>query len=182
MIIGYLIDSLLSHSSLFLTKLNWTLPNTRTNFITGSVLLLLGGVCIYYGLIMIGLDPNFSVALATKFCQERLWVHPDTTPFYSLMRSSGALLGMGVVASLASGKWVHLVNIERQWTRKPQRIGTKISGLIFSLFVVTLLHSKYTPSLAQSGDVVLYAEAFLKTSMIPCVVFLISCSKLITSS
>lgn len=174
MIIGYLIDVLLSHSSLFLTKLNWALPNTRINFIIGSVLLLLGGVCIYYGLFMIGLDPNFSVALATKYCKERLWVHPDTTPFYSLMRSSGALLGMGVVASLASCR-VHLMNIERQWTRKPWIIVTKIPGLIFSLFVVTLLHSKYTPSFAQSGDVVFYAVAFLKASMIPCAVCLISC-------
>ena len=122
---------------------------------------------MYYGLFMIGLDPNFSVALATKYCQEWSWVHPDTTPFFSLMRSSGSVLGMGVVASLAAGKWV---NLEKQWTKK--RIVAKIPGLVFSLFVVTVLHSNYTPSFAQSGDVVFYAVAFLKASVVPCVVFL----------
>ena len=115
---------------------------------------------MYCGLFMIGLDPDFSVALATKYCQEWSWVHPDTMPFFSLMRSSGSVLWMGVVASLAVGKRVNLLTMEKQWTRK--RIVAKIPGLIFSLFTVTLLHSKYTPSFAQSGDVVFYTLVFSK--------------------
>lgn len=77
------------------------------------------------------------------------------------------MLGMSVVALLAGGKWV---NVEKQRTRN----GTvgKIAGLIVSLFIVTLLHSKYTPSFALSGDTVFYAVALLKAAMIPCFTFL----------
>ena len=129
-------------------------------------MLLLGGVGIYYGLWIIGLDPEFSVPLAMEYCQERSWVHPDTTPFYSLMRSTGALLGMGVVAYLVGDK---VTGIERGWTKGRFGVNLRLFGLIFSLVVIVFLHSKYVPSFAESGDVVFYSVAVFKAALIPCV-------------
>ena len=135
-----------------------------------SVFLLFGGIAIYYGMIIAGLDPEFSVALATKYCQERSWVHPDTTPFYSLMRSTGALLGMGVVSLLAERK---LVMFERLWSRNGVTDMKRVIGLTLSLLVVSLVHSKYTPSFAHSGDVIFYTVAIIKAAIIPFVTFVV---------
>ena len=125
---------------------------------------------MYYCLQMVGLDPEFSVPLAMEYCQKRSWVHLDTTPFYSgLMRqSTGALLGMGVDVSLVGDK---VVKVERHWTRR--RVSVNTIGLIFSLIVVTFLHSKYIPSFVGSGsDIIFYSVAVFKTALIPCVTLL----------
>ena len=176
--VGYMIDKISSHSTAVfpLSKLQWTLPNSKINLLISSAVLLLSGVGIYYGLKVVGLDPEFSVPLAVKYCQERSWVHPDTTPFYSLMRSTGALLGMAVMAYLVGDK---MVEIERGWTtERLQRVGVspiliKFFGLIFSLVVVFFLHSKYAvPSFIESGDIVFYSVALFKAASIPCVTFL----------
>lgn len=167
--IGYIIDKVSSYSAIFLAKLQWTLPNSKINFFISSVVLLLSGVGIYYGLQMVGLDPEFSVPLAMEYCQERSWVHPDTTPFYSLMRSTGALLGMGVVAYLVGDK---VTEIERGWTKRRISVSLRLFGLIFSLVVVAFLHSKYIPSFVASGDGVFYSVAVFKAALIPCVTFL----------
>ena len=176
--VGYMIDKISSHSTaVFLSKLQWTLPNSKINLLISSAVLLLSGVGIYYGLKVVGLDPEFSVPLAVEYCQERSWVHPDTTPFYSLMRSTGALLGMAVMAYLVGDK---MIEIERAgWTtHRLQRAGvspilTKFFGLIFSLVVVFFLHSKYAvPSFIDSGDIAFYSVALFKATFIPCVTFL----------
>ena len=173
--VGYVIDKISSHSTAVfpLSKLQWTLPNNKINLLILSAVLLLSGVGIYYGLKVVGLDPEFSVPLAVKYCQERSWVHPDTTPFYSLMRSTGVLLGMAVMAYLVGDK---MVEIERGWTtERLRRVGVspKFFGLIFSLVVVFFLHSKYAvPSFIESGDIVFYSVALFKAASIPCVTFL----------
>jgi hypothetical protein len=165
-------DKVSAHSTIFLSKLQWILPNSKITLLISSAVLLFSGVGIYYGLKTVGLDPEFSVPLAMEYCQERSWVHPDTTPFYSLMRSTGALLGMAVMAHLVGDK---VAEIERGWTTE-RRVGMsprlKVLGLIFSLVVVAFLHSKYVPSFVESGDVIFYSVAVLKAAFIPCVTFL----------
>ena len=152
---------------MFQTKLQWTLPNSKISLSTASALSLLSGVGIYYGLQIIGLDPEFSVPLAMAYCQERSWVHLDTTPFYSLMRSTGALLGMGAVVLLVGDR---LMKAERQW--RSRRVGMNILGLMLSLVVIILLHSKYIPSFVENGEVVFYSVAVFKVGLIPCVTLL----------
>lgn len=172
--VGYVIDMVSSHSTVFLTKLQWTLPNNKINFFVSSAALLFSGVSIYYCLQMVGLDPEFSVPLAMEYCQERSWVHPDTTPFYSLMRSTGALLGMGAVALLVGEK---MMKIERECSRN---VNLKVIRIAFSLVMVALLHSKYImPSFVDSSGIVFYSVAMFKAALIPCVTFLmcIFCNK-----
>ena len=164
LVIGYVIDTVSSHSTTFLSKLQWTLPNCKINLFTSATVLLLSGVGIYHCLQMVGLDPEFSVPLAMEYYQERSWVHPDTTPFYSLMRSTGALLGMGVIASLVGNK---MVEIERQW--ESRRVSVNVLGLISSLIVIAFIHS-YIPSFV--GGIMFYSVALLKAVLISCVTFL----------
>ena len=166
-----MIDKISSHSTtIFLSKLQWTLPNSKINLFTSSAVLLLSGVGLYYGLKVVGLDPEFSVPLAIEYCQERSWVHPDTTPFYSLMRSTGALLGMAVMAYLVGNKMAEIERgwtIERLWRVSVSPILIKLFGLVFSLVVVAFLHSKYVPSFVESGDIVFYSVAVFKAASIP---------------
>ena len=166
LLVGYSIDKLSFHSDFLLSKLQWTLLGSWKNLLTLSASLLIGGLAIYYGMVIIGLDPEFSIALATEYCQKKSWVHPDTTPFYSLMRSTGVLLGMGVASVVAQKKLVYL---EKQWSISG--IGPKrCFGLLFSLLTVTLIHSKYMLSFAGSGDVVFYVIALIKAAGIPFVI------------
>ncbi len=44
-----------------------------------------------------GLDPGWSVRLATRYCANAAWVYVDTTPFYALVRYGGASLGLAAV-------------------------------------------------------------------------------------
>lgn len=174
--VGFAIDNASSHcSNFFLSKLQWSLPNGNNNYINlfiSSMVLLVSGVGIYHGLQGVGLDPKFSVPLAMEYCQERSWVHPDTTPFYSLMRSSGALLGMGVVAYLVGDR---MTAIERGWPwtkRGGADVKRRLSGLVCSLVVVAILHSKCVPSFVESGSVVFYSVALFRAALIPCITFL----------
>ena len=163
LLVGYALEQLSSKSDIFLSKLQWIHQQNWINLLLASMSLLLGGLGIYYGLLVVGLDPEFSVALATKYCKERSWVHPDTTPFYSLMRSTGAVLGMSLVAKLTAGR-----GTTGDRLRGRGRIdGRTLTGLIFSLLLIFLVHSKYVPSFAESGHVIFYAAAVAKAATIP---------------
>ncbi|KAL3836740.1 hypothetical protein ACJMK2_022158 [Sinanodonta woodiana] len=50
---------------------------------------------------MIGLDPDWSIAKAMKWCAESQWVHPDTQPYNAVQRDAGSLLGYGIFVSIA---------------------------------------------------------------------------------
>ncbi len=45
----------------------------------------------------LGLDPGWSVRLATRYCANAAWVYVDTTPFYALVRYGGASVGLAAV-------------------------------------------------------------------------------------
>lgn len=57
---------------------------------------LLASAFSMYGLLKaIGVDPMWSVDRAIKWCAKPEYVHLDTTPFFSMMRYCGFMLGMG---------------------------------------------------------------------------------------
>ena len=51
---------------------------------------------------LLGLDPLWSVALATKWCTLKEWIHLDTTLFYSLVRDVSSLAGENLIALFPS--------------------------------------------------------------------------------
>lgn len=58
--------------------------------------LLLGTILFYVGLQQIGVDFSWSIPVAKKWCSRAEWIRLDTTPFTSLARDCGALLGLGL--------------------------------------------------------------------------------------
>ena len=167
LLVGYMLDKVSSHSRMFLINLQWILPNSGINLFAASLVLLTSGVGLYFCLQFVGLDPEFSVPRAIEYCQERSWVHPDTTPFYSLMRSTGELLGMAMIASSARDS---LAKAEKQLIRRrgTMKLITKLVALIFSLPVIAFFHSECVPSFSSS-NFVFYAVALSKAALVPCI-------------
>lgn len=56
----------------------------------------LGAFLIYFIWTWVGFNPSFSIPLAQKYCLNPNWVHLDSTPFLSVMRSSGTLFGLAI--------------------------------------------------------------------------------------
>ena len=79
--------------------------NTRSFLITG-VVMLFGAVSSYYALILLGIDPMFSIPKALSHCDDPAWIHLDTTPFYSLMRSSGSIFGLAAASKFLPYNWI----------------------------------------------------------------------------
>jgi hypothetical protein len=52
--------------------------------------------------IYIGIDPQWSVRLAFKWCENPEWIHVNTTPLFSLVRDCGSMFGLAMVAPVAS--------------------------------------------------------------------------------
>lgn len=58
-----------------------------------SLGLLLTAPGVYGILEFLGMDPLWSVTLATRWCARQEWIHLDTT-FFAITRDAGSLLGM----------------------------------------------------------------------------------------
>lgn len=70
-----------------------------------SVGLLLGALMLYIGLLQLGVDVTWSIALAKKWCSRAEWIRLETLPFSSLTRDCGALLGLGLAQYWKPGGW-----------------------------------------------------------------------------
>ncbi|OUC47830.1 PAP2 family protein [Trichinella nativa] len=58
----------------------------------GSIIAFL----VYVFMILLGVEPDWSVKMAMKWCQNREWVHLNTTPLNALFRDTGAIIGLGL--------------------------------------------------------------------------------------
>jgi len=76
-------------------------------------------------LVYSGFNPNWSVALARKWCRESTWIYLDTTPFYAMTRYSGSALGLAAAGNLK------FLNYE-------QRGLSLVSGLCSGMFTNTV--------------------------------------------
>ncbi|XP_052805680.1 glucose-6-phosphatase 3-like [Mya arenaria] len=73
------------------------LPDARYNIpIATSVIIPLSCILTFYVFKMIGLDPQWSITLATKHCADPSWIHLDTTLFNAVYRDAGGILGLGL--------------------------------------------------------------------------------------
>jgi len=45
-----------------------------------------------------GVDPQWSVHLAYKWCEYPEWLHVNTTPLFSLVRDCGSMFGLALAA------------------------------------------------------------------------------------
>jgi len=50
-----------------------------------------------------GVDPQWSVRLAFKWCEHPEWIHVNTTPLFSLVRDCGSMFGLALASPTAFG-------------------------------------------------------------------------------
>ena len=151
--------------SLFYARLHWTTPPHTLTLLTVSLVLASLGFFTYYILKMLHLDPDFSVPLAMRYCADQSWVKVDTTPFYSLMRSSGTFLGMSFVAKLS--RYFRLRTVIRAPTG---RYHQRFAGLVLSyVFIIGLM---YLPLRVADHIVGIYLFALVKAALVPVVTVL----------
>lgn len=67
-----------------------------------SPCLILGSLLLYHFLSLF-FDPAYSIPKAMEWCANKEFIKLDTTPFYAVMRDSGAILGIGVSEFLVKG-------------------------------------------------------------------------------
>jgi glucose-6-phosphatase len=68
----------------------------RAQWLSVASFILASAVGTYWTLLVSGSDPAWSISRAIKWCAKREYIHVDTTPFYSMMRYSGAAFGLGL--------------------------------------------------------------------------------------
>ncbi|KAG9350201.1 hypothetical protein JZ751_026554 [Albula glossodonta] len=87
--------------------LNRTVPEGRSLqfFLRSCLGLLLGALLLHYSLEHIGVDLSWSISLAKRWCSQSDWIRMDSTPFSSLTRDCGALLGLGLAQFWKPGGW-----------------------------------------------------------------------------
>ncbi|KAK1794292.1 hypothetical protein P4O66_011178, partial [Electrophorus voltai] len=136
--------------------LNRTVPECRPLLfhVRTSMGLLLGTLIIHALLEKAGLNLSWSISLAKRWCSKPEWVRMDTTPFSSLTRDAGALLGLGLAQFWKPGGWT------LPWVPKT---------LCLALSSMALYHISRFP-LPTIPPVLFYALFFLKYVVVPQVV------------
>lgn len=61
--------------------------------VAASVVMPTSCIVTFYFLKWCGLDPQWSISLATKYCANPDWIHLDTTLFNAVYRDAGSVLG-----------------------------------------------------------------------------------------
>ncbi|KRX93726.1 Glucose-6-phosphatase 2 [Trichinella pseudospiralis] len=61
-----------------------------------AIVLVTTAFLVYVFMILLGVEPDWSVKMAMKWCQNREWVHLNTTPLNALFRDTGAIIGLGL--------------------------------------------------------------------------------------
>ncbi|XP_028844039.1 glucose-6-phosphatase 3 [Denticeps clupeoides] len=123
-------------------------------FLATSAALFAGALLFYSGLQQVGVDPSWSIALARRWCTRSEWVRMDTTPFSSLMRDCGALIGLGLAKVWRPRGWSF------SWAPK---------ALCLALSSMALYHINRF-ALPVSPPVLFYTLFLIKFSIVPQVV------------
>uniref|UniRef100_A0A5S6QIM5 glucose-6-phosphatase n=1 Tax=Trichuris muris TaxID=70415 RepID=A0A5S6QIM5_TRIMR len=60
-----------------------------------TLVLSVTAALVYSAMLLMNIDPHWSVQLALKWCQNPEWVHLNTSPLNALFRDAGAIVGLG---------------------------------------------------------------------------------------
>ena len=64
--------------------------------IIGCCVMIASSVTVAWCMMSLGLDPNWSLRVAPKWCQKAEWIHLNTTPYNSIVRDAAAIMGKGL--------------------------------------------------------------------------------------
>ncbi|KAL9952312.1 hypothetical protein ACROYT_G039548, partial [Oculina patagonica] len=135
-----------------------------------SIALIAASLLSHFVLSMLVYDPSISVTKAQKWCIKPSYVHLDTTPFYALVRDSGATLGLGisfVIVGFAQragmNNWRSLRNVQMGLLSESLKI-------ILSVFLLQLLE---IISLPKSSPLLFYVAGYCRCASIPVIVIFV---------
>jgi len=113
-----------------------------------------GAFFIYYVWTWLGFDPSFSIPLAEKYCANHNWVHLDSTPYLSVMRSSGSLFGLAISKLIRQ-----YIKLSKMYTNGP-------SSVILTIVVLYLWNSVPMAG-AQISLILFYILSFIRYAALP---------------
>ncbi|GCB71325.1 glucose-6-phosphatase 3 [Scyliorhinus torazame] len=128
------------------------------HYVASSIGLLLSTVCIYWGLFYLGVNASWTFRLAAKWCAKPEWIRPDTAPFSSLSRDTGALLGLGL------GLYSPMYASTQGWKMTGK---LKAVCIVLSLFTIEIMDQV---PLSQHSRILFYALYYLKNAFVPVLV------------
>ncbi|KAL4630862.1 glucose-6-phosphatase 3 [Arapaima gigas] len=136
--------------------LNRRVPQWRplSFFVYVSMGLLLGALLFYTLLQHCGVNLSWSIALAKKWCSNPKWIRLDTTPFSSLARDCGAILGLGLSQYWKPGGW--------NLPRAPRALCLALSAMALYHFNRILLPT--------SPPLLFYCLFFIRYTLVPQIV------------
>ncbi|XP_055901472.1 glucose-6-phosphatase 2-like isoform X4 [Biomphalaria glabrata] len=117
-------------------------------YLLTSFLLAFIATMTYLLLNLVGIDPFWSLASATKWCAFQEWVHLDKTLFYCIVRDISCLLGLGLA--------VFCCQFKKLTCRSQKTIILQV------LVAVLMLHAGDRLKLNIHNIVLFYVEAFFK--------------------
>ena len=135
-----------------------------------SIMLVVTTLTSHFILSVVIYNPSISVTKAQKWCVNPSYVHLDTTPFYALVRDSGATLGLGIafllvqsVTRAGRNSWRPLSNVQIPLLSASLRI-------ILSVFLLQLLEAI---SLPKSNPLLFYVAGYGRCAFIPIIVIFV---------
>ncbi|XP_074873357.1 glucose-6-phosphatase 3 [Carettochelys insculpta] len=123
-------------------------------YLATALVLLLSAAALYWAMVALGVDMDWSIHLASKWCLNPEWIHIDTRPFASLCRDTASALGLGLATH--SSLYKELRHEMPTWKQRVMSAGLALA----------ILHG--LSDMAQPENIILwYGLNFLKYASFP---------------
>ncbi|XP_024289141.2 glucose-6-phosphatase catalytic subunit 1 [Oncorhynchus tshawytscha] len=136
-------------------RVQWIYRASLRRYVYTSLSLLSFAVGLYLVLRGLGVDLLWTLDKAQRWCQRPQWVHIDTTPFASLLRNTGTLLGLGL--GLHSPQYAEARRVGGGATYRLACVGA-------TLLLLHLLDSFRPPAHSRA---LFYLLSFCKSATVP---------------
>ncbi|XP_030397348.1 glucose-6-phosphatase 3 isoform X2 [Gopherus evgoodei] len=96
-------------------------------YLATSLALLLSAIGLYWSMVALGVDIDWSIHLATKWCLNPEWIHIETRPFSSLCRDTASVVGLGLATH--SSFYTQLRHERPGWKQQAMGAGLALAAL-----------------------------------------------------
>lgn len=134
-------------------------------YVVGTVFMLTVVAATYATLILVlKVDPGWTIAKAVKWCLKKEHVHMDTTPFFSIMRYTGFFLGTGIGLNAAPEP---LVVRPANLSRPNESMKVRSINFLKAVISIALIHALNLIRIPSGNLPVFYALSFLMNTVQP---------------
>lgn len=139
-----------------------------------SVTLIATTLVCYFVLSILVYDPSISVSKAQKWCIKPSYIHLDTTPFYALVRDSGATLGLGISFAIIAFAFRTRRNNNNYYWRGLSNIQMQLLSTSLKIpLSILLLQLLEVISLPKTSPLLFYVAGYVRCTIIPVIVIFI---------